>query len=84
MNEPAPKPKENLPGGGFLGWLGRQVAHVRAALKADVSSSQTIYRDCSVEERTLPRDPNVTLRRTVIDEVVVHREAKEKPEKSGD
>jgi hypothetical protein len=62
-----------LPGKGLLGWLGRQVAYVRAAMKSDVSDSKTIYRDCKIEEKALPQDPNVTLRRTVIDEVVVEK-----------
>jgi hypothetical protein len=63
----------NLPGKGLLGWLGRQVAYVRQAMKSDVSASKTIYRDCKIEEKPLPQDPNVKLRRTVIDEVVVDR-----------
>jgi hypothetical protein len=66
---------EKLPGKGLLGWLGRQVGYVTKALKADVSSdgSKTIYRDCKVEEKPLPNDPAVKLRRTVIDEVVVDK-----------
>jgi len=73
MNEPVPKPPAVPPGHGLFGWLGRQVAHVRTALKADVSASKTIYRNSTVEEKPLPQDPNVKLRRTVIDEVVVDR-----------
>jgi hypothetical protein len=65
---------QKLPGNGLLGWLGRQVAYIRKALKADVSASKTIYRDCKVEEKPLPQDPKVKLRRTVIDEVVVDRD----------
>jgi hypothetical protein len=85
MNEPAGNspnglPGHGLPGHGLLGWLGRQVAYVRKALGTDVSGkdasgSKTIYRDCKVEEKPLPQDPKVKLRRTVIDEVVVDREA---------
>ena len=74
MNEPAPNPPSRLPGNGLLGWLGRQVAYVRKALGTDVSASETIYRDCKIEERPLPQDPKVKLRRTVIDEVVVDRD----------
>lgn len=74
MIEPAPKPPNGLPGNGLLGWLGRQVAYVRKALGTDVSTSKTIYRDCKVEEKPLPQDPKVKLRRTVIDEVVVDRD----------
>ena len=64
------------PGKGVLGWLGRQVGHVRKAIKADVGGPLTIYRDKKVEEKPLPQDPNVKLRRTVIDEVVVDRKTK--------
>jgi hypothetical protein len=80
MNEPARNSSNGRPGNGLLGWLGRQVAYVRKALGTDVSGkdasgSKTIYRDCKVEEKPLPQDPKVKLRRTVIDEVVVDREA---------
>jgi hypothetical protein len=74
MNEPAPNSPNNLPGNGLLGWLGRQVAYVRKALGTDVSASKTIYRDTTVEEKPLPEDPKVKLRRTVIDEVGVDRD----------
>ena len=65
----------------MLGWLGRQVAYVRKALGTDVSASKTIYRNSKIEERPLPQDPKVKLRRTVIDEVVVDREAPASGEK---
>jgi hypothetical protein len=86
MNEPARNSPNGLPGNGLLGWLGRQVAHVRKAWGTDVSGtdvsgSKTIYRDCKVEEKPLPQDPKVKLRRTVIDEVVVDREAPPSAEK---
>jgi hypothetical protein len=83
MNRDDPKPPlpgnlpgnlpGTLPGKGLLGWLGRQVAYIRQAMKSDVSASKTIYRDCKIEEKPLPQDPNVLLRRTVIDEVVVEK-----------
>jgi len=73
MNDEPKKPGQPLPGDGLLGWLGRQVAYVRKALKTDVSDSKTIYRDTKIEEKPLPQDPNVKLRRTVIDEVVVEK-----------
>jgi hypothetical protein len=73
-NEPK-KSASPLPGDGLLGWLGRQVAYVRKALKTDVATSKTIYRDTKIEEKPLPQDPNVKLRRTVIDEVVVEKNA---------
>jgi hypothetical protein len=81
MNEPAPNSPNGLPGNGLLGWLGRQVAYVRKALGTDVSASKTIYRNSKIEERPLPQDPKVKLRRTVIDEVVVDREAPASGEK---
>ena len=63
-----------LPGNGLLGWLGRQFGYVKKAVDTDVMSppeSKTVYRDCTIEEKDLPQDPNVKLRRTVIDEVIV-------------
>jgi hypothetical protein len=74
MNEPARNSPNGLPGHGLLGWLGRQVAYVKKALGTDVSTEKTIYRDCKIEEKPLPQDPKVKLRRTVIDEVVVDRD----------
>jgi hypothetical protein len=74
---------QNLPGTGFLGWLGRQVGHVAKAVKTDVTvppesptplsaaeASKIVYRECTIEEQASPTDPNVKLRRTIIDEVV--------------
>ncbi len=63
----------NLPGTGFLGWLGRQVGHVAKAVKTDVAKpadSNIVYRECTIEEQQSPVDPNVKFRRTTIDEVV--------------
>jgi hypothetical protein len=60
------------PGKGFLGWLGRQVGYVKRAVRTDVTR-QTVYREQRVEEAKLPQDPNVTLRRTTVDEVIVKR-----------
>jgi hypothetical protein len=63
-----------LPGNGFLGWLGRQFGHVSKAVKTEVlppGGSKTVYRDCRIEEKDLPEDPSLKLRRTVIDEVIV-------------
>ena len=71
-----PDMPDNLPGSGFLGWLGRQVGHIAKAVKADVippsasPDSKIVYRDCTIEEMVSPVDPNVKLRRTVIDEVI--------------
>lgn len=47
----------------------------------DVSGSKMIYRTSKVEEKPLPQDPKVKLRRTVIDEVVVDRETPASGEK---
>lgn len=58
--------------GGFLGWLGRQVGFVKKAIKTDVGK-KTIHREQRVEEAKVPEQPDVTLRRTVIDEVIVEK-----------
>jgi hypothetical protein len=66
--------KRHLPGNGLFGWLGRQFGYVKKAVDTDVvaaGESKTVYRDCTIEEKELPQDPNVKLRRTVIDEVIV-------------
>ena len=68
---------EKLPGSGFLGWLGRQVGYVKRAAKADVTR-ETVYRDQRVEEAKLPQDPNVTLRRTTVDEVIVQKASRQR------
>jgi hypothetical protein len=72
-----PETDDNLPGNGFLGWLGRQIGHVAKAVKTDVEAeagasppSKIVYRECTIEEKESPIDPNVKLRRTVIDEVI--------------
>ena len=61
---------DSPPGNGFFGWLGRQVGHVRRAVRANFGEKK-IYESRSVEEAPLPRDPTVKLRRTTIDEVIV-------------
>lgn len=63
---------EQKPGKGFLGWLGRQWGHLRKAVKTDVTR-QVVHRKEQVQEAKLPDQPNVTLRRTVIDEVIVDK-----------
>jgi hypothetical protein len=69
MSEHRDKPRS---GKGLLGWLGRQVGYVTKAIKTNVAA-RTVYRDTRVEEKSLPHEPNVKLRRTVIDEVVVNK-----------
>src|SRR5438045_1998469 len=59
-------------GTGFLGWLGRQVGYVKKAVSTDVTQ-QIVHREEKVEKAKLPDKPNVTLRRTVIDEVIVKK-----------
>jgi hypothetical protein len=60
---------KDRPGKGLLGWLGRQVGYVAKAAKQDVGAT-VIYRNQQVEEQKLPAKPDLTLRRTTIDEVV--------------
>ena len=64
----------------FFGWLGRQIGHVQKAVQADQPPTTlpaspakpvVIYRKDRVEEQTMPDQPGVKLRRTVIDEVIV-------------
>lgn len=64
------------PGKGFLGWLGRQVGHVKKAVQSDPAGPKTIYRNQTIEEATHPTDPSVKLRRTTIDEVVTDPRSK--------
>jgi len=86
-----PNPHENLPGKGLFGWLGRQVGYVSGADKAKPVAAPAakpaenspakpaapviVYRDDKVEEVPHPTQPGVTLRRTIIDEVVVEDDA---------
>ena len=72
----------------FFGWLGRQIGHVKKAVKTDTSKPEpkVIYRNDKVEETEVPDQPGVKLRRTTIDEVIVdpnikklHTENDEKP-----
>ena len=76
---------EQKPGEGLWGWLGRQVGHVKKAVKTDVEKGTgtngagvrvgeekaVVYREEKAEEVELPDRPGVVLRRTVIDEVIV-------------
>ena len=77
----SPRP---LPGKGLFGWLGRQVGYVTRAIRHPVAprggpvdagtSAQTIYRGKKVLEEQMPGNPEVMLRRTVIDEAIVRPE----------
>ena len=52
----------------FMNWLGRQIGHVKRAVKTDVP--QVVYKKTSINEASVPDRPDEKLRRTVIDEVV--------------
>jgi len=52
----------------FFGWLGRQIGHVKGAVKTEVP--QVVYKKTTVHEATLPDRPNEKIRRTVVDEIV--------------
>ena len=55
----------------FLGWLGRQVGHVKGAIQAEVPEQpKVVYQKKSIQEAALPDRPDEKLRRTIIDEVV--------------
>jgi hypothetical protein len=69
-------PEQALPGKGFFGWLGRQFGYVSRAVAHDPGGPRTVYRVSSVEEKPLPEDQSVRLRRTTIDEVIVERNSK--------
>lgn len=61
------------PNDSFFSWLGRQIGHVKTAVKTDVETAKpkVVYRNDKVEEQPMPDQPGVTLRRTTIDEVIV-------------
>jgi hypothetical protein len=65
-----------------MGWLGRQLGYLRGAIRVHPASlqpqplatpqpPQVVYRKDQVAEAPLPGRPDVTLRRTTIDEVIV-------------
>ena len=76
------------PGDGVFGWLGRQIGHVKKAVTTQVVppdvdaasatnashiADQVVFRKDSVEEAPHPTQPDLKLRRTVIDEVIVEK-----------
>jgi hypothetical protein len=69
-------------GKGFFGWLGRQVGYVKKAVQTDVEKpalapappEQVLYKNATIEETSDPRNPNVKLRRTIIDEALQSHE----------
>lgn len=68
-------PGQPQKGTGLFGWLGRQVAYVTRAIRTDVNM-KTLYRNDTVEELPHPIDPNIKLRRRVIDEVIAEHPTK--------
>jgi hypothetical protein len=55
----------------FFGWLGRQIGHVKKAVETKVPEPpKKVYQNKTVEEAPHPDDPNIKLRRTVIDEAI--------------
>jgi len=58
--------------GDFMYWLGRQVGHVRQATRKD-GPERVIYRQARTDEQPVPTDPNLRLRRTTIDEVIIRK-----------
>ena len=75
---------DSKPGNGLFGWLGRQVGHVKKAVRTDVEAEaekqsqghpevQVVYRNDTVQEAPHPANPDLKLRRTVIDEVIVEK-----------
>ncbi|MCC7350580.1 MAG: hypothetical protein IT446_08435 [Phycisphaerales bacterium] len=57
----------------LMGWLGRQVGHVRQAMATTVEERK-IYRRRKVQQQPMPGRPDVMVRRTVIDEVIVKKD----------
>jgi hypothetical protein len=79
-----PDNPQQLPGDGFWGWLGRQLGHVKKAVKTEVEQeaekqaegdpeNQVVYQNQVVQEAPHPENPDLKLRRTVIDEVIVEK-----------
>jgi hypothetical protein len=55
----------------FFGWLGRQIGQVKKAVQTEVPTPPTkVYQNKTVEEAQHPEDPNIKLRRTIIDEAI--------------
>ena len=70
------QPLPPLPGDGLLGWLGRQIGHVKKAVQTDVTPPPPpAYRNVTVKEEPMPGNPSLILRRTTVDEVVATKEA---------
>jgi hypothetical protein len=81
--------EKQMPGNGFWGWLGRQIGHVKKAVKTEVEAevekqargdpeTQVVYQKETVHEAPHPENPDVKLRRRVIDEVIVEKKLEDK------
>jgi hypothetical protein len=72
---------------GFLRWLGRQVGYVKKAVQTDPAApkpqlpesqeknEKKLYENKTVEESPHPENPNVKLRRTIIDEAIEQKDS---------
>jgi hypothetical protein len=80
---------DTKPGQGIWGWLGRQFGHVKKAVQTNVEveaekqsqgdpANQVVYQNEQVQEVPHPDNPNLKLRRTVIDEVIVEKKLEDK------
>jgi len=56
-------------------WFRLQIEHVRRAIRTPVPAKE-VFRHKEVQEQTLPDKPNVTLRRTITDEMIIKKEEK--------
>ena len=64
--------------GYFFRWLGRQFGQVKKAVETKVPEPPTkVYENKTVEEIPHPDDPNIKLRRTVIDEAIAKKKGDE-------
>jgi hypothetical protein len=69
---------DKLPGDGLMGWLGRQIGHVKKAIKSDpqsATSAPSVSADPSPSDTSQPRadtpanaSPNVIYRQDRVDE----------------
>lgn len=61
----------------FFNWIGRQIGFVSGAVRKNPPDEPIIaHCETTVQEATPPGQPNVTLRRTTIDQVIIKPENK--------
>jgi len=58
----------------LFSWLGRQIGYVSGAIRKP--TPVIAHRETTVQEASPPNQPDVTLRRTVIDEVIIKPDKK--------